>query len=81
MLSFGLYVVSLYDSLSFDVVKSALLDAMECCRPDWTSDFQTWIIELTIDSFESAVVYFRGLWYGVKNGGILSVSAANIAVY
>ena len=85
MLAFGLDVVSLYDSLTFDVVKCALSDAMECCRPAWSSDFRNWIVDLTIDSFESAVVYFKGEWFGVKNGlptgGIPSVSVANIAVF
>ena len=85
MLAFCLDVVSLYDSLTFDVVKCALLDAMECCRPDWSSDFRSWIVDLTIDSFQSAVVYFRGEWFGVKNGvptgGSPSVSVANISVF
>ena len=68
MLAFSLDVVSLYDSLTFDVVQDGLFDAMQCCRPDWSIDFRAWIVDLTIDSFRSAVVYFRGEWFGVKNG-------------
>lgn len=84
-LAFGIDVVSLYDSLKFDVVRMALNDAMESCRPEWDDDFCQWLIDLTIFSFESAVVNFQGEWYGVKEGvatgGIPSVSVANISVY
>ena len=84
-LAFGLDVVSLYDSLKFDLVKLALNDAMESCRPEWDDDFREFLIDLTISSFDSAVVNFQGLWYGVEEGvptgGIPSVSAANISVF
>ena len=84
-LAFGLDVVSLYDSLQFDLVKLALNDAMDCCRPDWSVEFRSWLLDLVMFSFESAVVNFRGVWYGVEEGvptgGILSVSTANISVY
>ena len=84
-LAFGIDVVSLYDSLKFNVVALALRDAMGSCRPDWDSDFCDWLVDMCIFSFESAVVNFRGVWYGVKEGvptgGIPSVSIANICVY
>ena len=84
-LAFGLDVVSLYDSLQFHVVKSALNDAMDCCRPDWSDEFKAWLIDITMFSFESAVVNFRGVWYevesGLPTGGIPSVSVANITVF
>ena len=38
-LAFCLNVVSLYDSLKFDLVKLALNDAMDSCRPEWDDDF------------------------------------------
>ena len=84
-LAFGLDVVSLYDSLKFSLVKDALNDAMNSCRPEWDDEFRQWLVDLVISSFESAVVNFRGVWYGVEEGiatgGVPSVSAANISVY
>ena len=85
ILAFGLDVVSLYDSLQCDVVRMALKDAMDCCRPDWSDDFREWFLDIVYFSFESAVVNFQGVWYGVEDGiptgGIPSVDAANISVY
>ena len=85
ILAFGLDVVSLYDSLQCDVVRMALKDAMDCCRPDWSDDFREWFLDIVCFSFESAVVNFQGVWYGVEDGiptgGIPSVDAANISVY
>ena len=84
-LAFGLDVVSLYDSLKFDVVCMALNDAMDSCRPSWSDKFRSWLIDMVISGFESAVVNFRGEWFGVEEGvptgGITSVSVANISVY
>ena len=60
--------MSLYDSLTFELVKSALNDAMESCRPSWDDDFRKWLVDITLFSFESAVVNFQGSWYGVKEG-------------
>ena len=84
-LAFGIDVVSLYDSIKFDLVRSALNDAMESCRPEWDDDFRKWLVDITLFSFESAVVKFQGRWYGVKEGvptgGVPSVSVANMCVF
>ena len=85
ILSFTLDVVSLYDSLRFDVVRLALNDAMDCCRPDWSDEFRKWFLDIVCFCFESAVVNFQGVWYEVKDGiptgGIQSVEVANISVF
>ena len=84
-LAFGLDVVSLYDSLKFNVVKMALNDAMDSCRPEWDDEFRKFLIDIVISSFTSAVVNFQGSWYGVEGGvptgGIPSVDVANISVF
>ena len=58
---------------------------MDCCRPDWTPEFRDWLIDMVIFSFKSAVVCFRGLWYGVVDGvptgGVPSVDVANMSVF
>ena len=63
----------------------ALNDAMDSCRPSWSDKFRSWLIDMVISGFESAVVNFRGEWFGVEEGvptgGITSVSVANISVY
>ena len=83
--SFNLDVVSLYDSLSHDLVMDALDDAIETCRPDWTHDFIDWFKGMIKLSFDSAVVKFGEDWYeavdGVPTGGVNSVDAGNIAVF
>ena len=75
----------MYDKLDFDVVRMALNDAMDCCRPDWSVDFRTWLIDVVISGFTSAVVCFRGEWFGVvggvPTGAGPSVDIANISVY
>jgi hypothetical protein len=85
VLAFSLDVVSLYESLKFDVVRMALNDAMDCCRPEWDSEFRDWLIDMVIESFKCAVVNFQGDWYGVEEliptGAVPSVSIANISVY
>ena len=85
VLAFGLDIVSLYDSLKIDVVKMALNDAMDSCRPVWSAVFREWLIDVVVSSFQSAVVCFKGEWFGVvegiPTGAIPSVSIANISVY
>ena len=76
---------SLYDSLSPELVKEALGDAMKSCRPDWSLQFQMWLIELVSLSLESAVGCFDEQWYiqktGIPTGGSLCVQLASITVY
>ena len=68
-----------------DVVKMALNDAMDCCRPDWSDEFRKWFLDIVCICFESAAVSFQGEWYevndGIPTGGIQSVEAANISVF
>ena len=76
---------SLYDSLSPSLVLKALRDAMNKCRPSWSTAFKDWIIDLACHSIESAIGEFQGKFYkpkkGLPTGGSLSVQLANIAVY
>ena len=83
--SFGIDVVSLYDSLQHSLVLNALDDAMSVCRPEWDNNFRTWLKDLVLLSFESAVIKFEDTWFksenGVPTGGIPSVDIGNISVY
>ena len=64
---------------------SALKEAAEECRPEWSTDFITWLVDLVNISLESSVGIFNGDWYkqqkGVPTGGSLCVQLANITVY
>jgi len=83
--SFSIDIVSLYDSLQHSLVMSALVDAMESCRPDWSEEFRTWLKGLIQLSFDSAVLKNADNWYevvnGVPTGGINSVDCGNIALF
>ena len=76
---------SLYDSLSKDLLLEALQYAMDTCRPDWSSDFKTWLRKLVELSVDSAIGEYHGKFYkprrGCPTGGSLSVQIANIAVF
>ena len=64
---------------------TALNDAMNTCRPDWSDHFRTWLKELVQLSFDSAVLKNEDQWYevvnGVPTGGINSVDCGNIALF
>ena len=83
--SFSFDFKALYDSLDPKLALEALQSAMDECRPDWSTDFKTWILDLIGHSFKSSVGQFEGDWYrqkkGVPTGGSLCVQIANIAVY
>jgi hypothetical protein len=53
--SFTFDFKSLYDSLNQDLVIESLKEAMSECRPDWSSNFCNWLIELVQLSLESSV--------------------------
>ena len=76
---------ALYDSLDPSLVISALKEAAEECRPDWSTDFIAWLVDLVKISLESSVGIFNGDWYkqrkGVPTGGSLCVQLANMTVY
>ena len=82
--SFNFDVVSLYDSLSPQLVLEAFSDAVSTLGPTWSPSFVTWIKNLISLSLEAAFVSFRGIFYKGKSGiptrGTLSVELANIAV-
>ena len=82
---FNMDVVALYDSLNHELVGKALMDAMDCCRPDWDCDFRKWLLDLVMLSFRSAVILFDEDWFvainGIPTGGIPSVDAGNISVF
>ena len=83
--SFGIDIVSLYDSLLHKLVMDALYDAMECCRPDWNDDFRIWVKDMVKLSFDSAVLKNGDQWYevvnGVPTGDIIFVDCGNNALY
>ena len=76
---------ALYDSLDPSLVISALKEAAEECRPDWSTDFIAWLVDLVKISLESSVGIFNGDWYkqrkGFPTGGSLCVQLANMTVY
>ena len=72
--SFGMDVVSLYDSLRHSLVMEALDDAMDTCRPEWSLDFRNWLKDCIKLSFESAVIKCDDTWYRVKEGVPTGVS-------
>ena len=76
---------ALYDSLNQELVIEALKEAAKECRPDWSSTFVAWLVELVELSLESSVGVFEDSWYkqkeGIPTGGSLCVQLANITVY
>ena len=51
---------SLYDRISPDLAYTALQDAMQSCRPSWSSEFQTWLLELIAISIEASIGEYCG---------------------
>ncbi|HAO14743.1 MAG TPA: hypothetical protein DDE71_04180, partial [Tenacibaculum sp.] len=76
---------SLYDSLGRDLILEALWDAMDTCRPEWSTGFKSWLIDLVQLSIDSAIGEYRGKFYrpkgGCPTGGSLSVQIANVTVF
>ena len=76
---------SLYDNLTPEFVKEALVFSISELRPDWSDDFVDWILRLVDLSLSSCFGRHGNLWFrnksGIATGGSLSVSLANIAVY
>ena len=76
---------ALYDNLTPHLVKEALLSAIHDLRPDWSSEFVAWLMELVSLSLDSSFARFGKNWFrspiGIPTGGALSVTLANIAVY
>ncbi|KAL5257010.1 hypothetical protein ACHWQZ_G012063 [Mnemiopsis leidyi] len=83
--SFSFDFKSLYDSLSPELVITALDFAINQCRPDWSQVLKCWIIDSVKLSLKASVGMFQDKWYrqknGVPTGGTLCVQLANIAVY
>ena len=82
--SFNFDVVSLYDSLSPDLILEAFNHAATFLRPSWTQEFKIWICDLISLSFQASFLEFRGDFYisktGIPTGSTLSVDLANISV-
>jgi len=76
---------ALYDNLTPSLVLEALKEAIKELRPQWTSGFTSWILELVELSLESSFAKHGSNWFksiiGIPTGGSLSVTLANIAVY
>ena len=76
---------SLYDRISPDLAFKALQDAMATCRPSWSSDFKSWLLELVDLSLESSIGEYAGNLFkarkGLPTGGSLIVQLANISVF
>ena len=76
---------SLYDSLNPALVIEALNHAMLECRPTWSDQIRSWIVDLVNLSFDSSVGVYDNVWYrqknGVPTGGTLCVQLANITVF
>ena len=76
---------ALYDSLNQELVITALREAANECRPEWSPSFTEWLIDLVKLSLESSVGTFQDCWYkqkgGIPTGGSLCVQLANITVF
>ena len=76
---------SLYDNLKPELVKEAVQDAMNTCRPGWSTQKKKWILDLIDLSLRASVGKFKDDWYiqknGVPTGGSLCVQLANITVF
>ena len=83
--SFTFDFEALYDSISPDLVITALKSAICECRQTWPQYFVDWLCYLISFSMKSAVGIFKNEWYrpkkGIPTGGGASVPLANIAVY
>ena len=76
---------ALYDSLNPELVKEAMMYAMDTCRPEWTMELKNWLLSLIDFSLRAAVAKYGNAWYkqknGVPTGGSLCVQLANITVF
>ena len=77
---------ALYDSLEPNLVMEAVRNAMNTCRPDWSTEFKDWIISLIDFSLRASVAKYDDSWWRQNNGipttgGSLCVQLANITVY
>ena len=76
---------ALYDSLNPDLVKEALMDAMNMSRPGWSEELKNWLLSLVDFSLRASVAKYEDSWYlqknGVPTGGSLCVQIANITVF
>ena len=73
---------ALYDSHKPDVVKDAVIYAMNECRPEWSASFKFWIVSLIGLSLNSSVAKYKNSWYrqnnGIPTGWSLCVQVVNI---
>ena len=85
MKSFTFDFKSLYDNLRPELVKEAILHAMQTCRPGWSVAKRNWITKLIDLSLRASIGKFKKHFYlqknGVPTGGSLCVQLANITVY
>ena len=76
---------SLYDNLKPELVKEAVLYAMQKYRPSWSQAKQEWLIALIDISLCASIGKFKDNFYlqknGVPTGGSLCVQLANFAVF
>ena len=76
---------ALYDSLNPDLVKEAVLYAMNTERTAWSQELKNWILSLIDFSLKASIAKYEDAWYkqknGVPTGGSLCVQLANITVY
>ena len=59
---------SLYDNLKPELVKEAVQDAMNTCRPGWSTQKKKWILDLIDLSLRASVGKFKDDWNIKKNG-------------
>jgi hypothetical protein len=76
---------SLYDNLKPELVKEAVMDAMQTSRPGWSQAKRNWILQLIDISLRASIGKFKENHYvqknGVPTGGSLCVQLANITVF
>ena len=76
---------SLYDTLSPNLVREALIVASHENRSEWSHEFINCIVDLCDISMQSSFGVFKDIWYkqknGISTGSSLSVQLADITVY
>ena len=76
---------ALYDSLDPELVKEAMMFAMNSSRPEWSEELKIWLLSLIDFSLKASVAKYEDSWYkqknGVPTGGSLCVQLANITVF
>ena len=78
-------IVNLYDNLRRPFLEISLQEAINKYRPEWTTVFVDWLLDMIFQSLDGVYAKFTNNWYKmidcVPTGHTLSVHLADIAVF